>query len=202
MPATDEFVAQQRKRSKPGVVRSVQPRQERSLRWFTANIDCKIRGARIIDLGSRDGYMVDRLAAFGAIAEGIEIVPETAEYARRELGRNILCGDLRQTAYADDSWDMATCLHALEHIPDPERGLAEIVRIVKPGGWILIVVPIEEEPSKGYAHNYAFHGEQDLIDMMSQYPVDIGRHEVKVLKDKSRAGGKSLEILLVCKKRA
>lgn len=201
MPTDERLIAQQRKRSKPGIVRGVQPRQERAIRWFMANIDEPIQGKRIIDLGSRDGFVVDRLKALGAIAEGLEIVPETADFARRELGRNILPGDLRETEYADDQWDMATCLHVLEHIPDPERGLAEIVRIVKSGGWMLLIVPIEESPSKGYAHNYAFPTEEAFVDMVSQFPVEIGKHEIKVLKDKSRAGGKSLEILLVCRKK-
>jgi 2-polyprenyl-3-methyl-5-hydroxy-6-metoxy-1,4-benzoquinol methylase len=201
-PTGEAFINQQRKRSKPGVADAVKARQERALRWFTAQVPLPIAGQRIVDLGTRDGYVVDRLNAMGAIVEGIELVPEVAKYDRDVLGRNVQQGDMRETDYADGSWDMVFCIHSMEHVPDPDRVMAEIIRICKPGGWFMVVVPMENEPVTRYAHNCFFACPRELCDLVTQFAVDVStiKSEVKFLKDKSMAGGKSEEILLVGRK--
>lgn len=40
--------------------------------------------------------------------------------------------------FADDTFDAVTCLEALEFMPQPEQALAELVRVLRPGGYLLI----------------------------------------------------------------
>lgn len=40
--------------------------------------------------------------------------------------------------FPDDMFDVVTCLEALEFMPEPERALAELVRVLRPGGYLLI----------------------------------------------------------------
>ena len=51
--------------------------------------------------------------------------------------------DLLKMPYEDDSFDIILCNHVLEHIPDMEKALAEIKRILKPGGKAILNVPNE-----------------------------------------------------------
>jgi ubiquinone/menaquinone biosynthesis C-methylase UbiE len=39
--------------------------------------------------------------------------------------------------FADERFDLVTCIEALEFMPDPVRVLAEMVRVLQPGGWLL-----------------------------------------------------------------
>lgn len=51
--------------------------------------------------------------------------------------------DLMRTPYADASFDLILCSHVLEHVEDDRRALAEIHRILNPGGRALLLVPID-----------------------------------------------------------
>jgi SAM-dependent methyltransferase len=61
--------------------------------------------------------------------------------------------DLRRTALRDASFDAALCVHVLEHIDDDAAAIAELHRILRPGGWALVSVPTDmdtvtiEDPS-------------------------------------------------------
>lgn len=50
--------------------------------------------------------------------------------------------DLTAVPVADERFDAVICVHVLEHIEDDRAAIAEIHRVLKPGGWALISVPI------------------------------------------------------------
>jgi SAM-dependent methyltransferase len=50
--------------------------------------------------------------------------------------------DITDTGLAADSFDVIVCNHVLEHIPDDRKAMRELFRILRPGGWALLQVPI------------------------------------------------------------
>jgi ubiquinone/menaquinone biosynthesis C-methylase UbiE len=50
--------------------------------------------------------------------------------------------DLSALAMGDASVDLFVCNHVLEHVPDVSRALAEIYRVLRPGGVAILQVPI------------------------------------------------------------
>lgn len=52
--------------------------------------------------------------------------------------------DLTQLSFPEASFDLFECSHVLEHIPEDQKAIAELHRILKPGGYGLIMVPIIE----------------------------------------------------------
>ncbi len=50
--------------------------------------------------------------------------------------------DLQDIDLPDDSLDVVLCSHVLEHLPDTDRALDELYRVVKPGGHLLLLVPV------------------------------------------------------------
>ena len=51
--------------------------------------------------------------------------------------------DITDIQYADNSFDIIYCSHVLEHVPQDTVALAELHRVLKPGGWAILQVPIE-----------------------------------------------------------
>jgi len=62
-------------------------------------------------------------------------------------------GDIVDLPFANASFDVVICIHVLEHIQDDAKAISELYRILRPGGWALISVPLlldqptREDPS-------------------------------------------------------
>ena len=50
--------------------------------------------------------------------------------------------DITDIKYPNDYFDVIICNHVLEHIPDDRKAMAELYRVLKPGGWAILQVPI------------------------------------------------------------
>jgi SAM-dependent methyltransferase len=50
--------------------------------------------------------------------------------------------DVTRIPYEDSSFDMVVCNHVLEHVPDDRRAMRELYRVLKPGGWAVLQVPV------------------------------------------------------------
>jgi SAM-dependent methyltransferase len=50
--------------------------------------------------------------------------------------------DITDIPLANESFDVLYCSHVLEHVPDDRKALREFFRILKPSGWLLLVVPV------------------------------------------------------------
>lgn len=50
--------------------------------------------------------------------------------------------DIARTSIASNTFDCVICIHVLEHIAEDRRSIDELYRILKPGGWAIITVPI------------------------------------------------------------
>ena len=67
-----------------------------------------------------------------------------AEYIRGDLFPTVpevMRIDITEIPFANDYFDMVVCNHVLEHVPDDKRALAEIFRVLKPGGFAVLQTP-------------------------------------------------------------
>ncbi len=99
------------------------------------------RGGKVIDVGCGPGWLLRAFQQRGWKAKGTELSEPAAAFARNELGLDVESRELTDLNLPDGSFDSATLWHVLEHIPQPERMLREIARILKPGGVLLVGVP-------------------------------------------------------------
>lgn len=62
----------------------------------------------------------------------------------RPEGVDVAC-DITRLPFEDASFDAILCSHVLEHVPDDRRAMRELRRVLRPGGWALVMVPFSHE---------------------------------------------------------
>lgn len=55
--------------------------------------------------------------------------------------------DIQALPFTDGEFDAVLCSHVLEHVPDDRRAMNELYRVVRPGGWALVGVPLKKGPT-------------------------------------------------------
>lgn len=98
----------------------------------------------LLDVGSGSGSFLATMQAFGWQVCGVEPDPIAASITQRQLGLDIYAGTLEDAAYPNDTFDVITMNHVIEHLPNPARTLVECYRILRPGGRLVIQTPNSE----------------------------------------------------------
>jgi SAM-dependent methyltransferase len=89
----------------------------------------------VLDLGCGTGHSFDRLAPRETV--GVD----RSAAALRGQARRTIQADIRAVPVADASFDSVLSSHSVEHVPDPERVVAEARRVLRPGGVAVFVTP-------------------------------------------------------------
>src|SRR5213076_2119134 len=98
------------------------------------------RGARIVEVGSYIGGFLHVAREWGWDAIGVDVGHDTAHFARAH-GYTTLDGSLEQCAFESHAFDGVFIWNTFEQIADPKQLLAEVRRILKPGGVLVIRTP-------------------------------------------------------------
>jgi ubiquinone/menaquinone biosynthesis C-methylase UbiE len=61
----------------------------------------------------------------------------------RQEGVRFVCGDVTRLEFASESFDAATMFDVIEHVADDQKAMAQVLRVLKPGGYVLVSVPNE-----------------------------------------------------------
>ena len=105
---------------------------------------------RALDVGTGAGALALALAPLVREVVGVDRVPELLELAR-ERARGLanvtfVEGDAERLPFEDGSFDLVGTLRTLHHVPRPELVVAELVRVTRPSGRILVadqIAPID-----------------------------------------------------------
>ena len=97
---------------------------------------------RWLDVGSGLGAFLRSVRDFtGVRVRGLDSTPETRRFAERVHNLEVDVGELEAQKYPDASFDFVSAWHLLEHVFDPASTMAEMFRITKPGGFVVIETP-------------------------------------------------------------
>ena len=95
-----------------------------------------LSGLRALDVGCSAGFIADELAISGATTVGVDIDEPGLAKARERFGDRVDFRVARGEAlpFEDDSMDVVVLNHIYEHVVNPEAVVADIHRVLRPGG--------------------------------------------------------------------
>lgn len=99
-----------------------------------------VPGGRMLDVGCGNGRYLSTMRTLGWDVQGVELSDEGVRVCRM-ADLPVHHGDLASAAFPDDSFDLVTVRHVIEHIADPQPFMAELARVLKPGGQLVIETP-------------------------------------------------------------
>jgi SAM-dependent methyltransferase len=118
---------------------------------------------RILDIGCGNGAFLANMKQRNWEVYGIETAKIAADYAQEEIGTSVINKKIQDAGFASQYFDVITLWHVLEHLPDPSAALAEVHRILKPQGQLLISLP-------------NFQSLQAQLMKSDWYHLDVPRH--------------------------
>jgi len=103
------------------------------------------KAVRALDVGCGGGLLSEAMAQAGADVIGIDLSPELLEVAKlHALGAGLTEINYQLQSAEDmaqaqpEQFDLVTCMEMLEHVPDPEAVLAACIKLLKPGGLLVL----------------------------------------------------------------
>jgi ubiquinone/menaquinone biosynthesis C-methylase UbiE len=129
---------------------------------------------RILDAGCGTGEAASRMAALFPAAQilGVDVIDSSLALARKRY--EALASRLkfeRQSIYeldaADGSFDLTVCRHVIHSIPQPDRVLAELARVTRPGGYLHVI-------AEDYGMLHFQRAQLDPRDFWHQVPAAFG----------------------------
>ena len=127
---------------------------------------------------------------FRAIS-GLEYVPADKFDPGYRYAAGTINLDVTDIQFPDNHFDAIMCIHVLEHVPADHKAMQELLRVLKPGGWAIILVPIDknlqqtlEDPAiQTPEARLAAYGQEDHV---RQYGMDYA--------DRLRAAGFTVKV--------
>jgi SAM-dependent methyltransferase len=105
----------------------------------------KPRGGTLLDVGCGTGdFLAVMRSRTGWRVSGLEPTPGASRYAREVHGLEVQQGELPHGDLPSRCFDVVTMWHVLEHVPDPAAILAEVSRLLKADGVLVIAIPVSD----------------------------------------------------------
>ena len=112
---------------------------------------------RVLDVGcGLGGFLRGLKSWFGVTVRGVDFDPRCRDFVGRVHGIDVDVGELAAQQYPDEHFDVITSWHCLEHTYAPTDELAEMARVTKKGGWMVLEVPTHGLLGRLFRGRWAF----------------------------------------------
>lgn len=97
----------------------------------------RIAGVEVLEVGCGTGLILQRMAPVARRVAGIDLSPGMLEMAASR-GFDVQVASASALPFADGTFDGVVCFKVLPHIEAVGSAIAEMVRVVRPGGWLAL----------------------------------------------------------------
>ncbi len=153
-----------------------------------------VEGHRALDIGCGNGKFLGKLCRLGWDAQGVEFNEGAVEVCRAS-GLTVAHGDLHSAGFPDACFDMVSARHVIEHIPDPNAFVAEIARILRPGGCFYMRTPNSNALGRKLFGRYWYPNEVPrhlVLFAPGNLTLLAGRHGLKKLRVTTQSSPKAV----------
>jgi SAM-dependent methyltransferase len=98
-------------------------------------------GRRTVDIASGEGYGSAMLRRAGATVTSIDVAEAACLHARQRYGLDVVVGSAAAVPLASASQGLIVSFETLEHVDDTDAFLAEVKRVLEPGGTFIVSTP-------------------------------------------------------------
>jgi SAM-dependent methyltransferase len=145
----------------------------------------KIHGGSVLDIGCGSGQFIgmlmQSLGSFDSIT-GVDVDEEVLQEARSTFSAdtfNFIKASSQSLPFEDASFDFVSISKALHHVEDDRRTLAEMKRVLRPGGYLLISEMIRDGLSETQESHLLYHHLRSEIDQL----LGISHHKTYMRSD-------------------
>lgn len=111
-------------------------------RFAASRLGTGSRTLRVLDVASGTGYGTAALRSLGHKVTGVDLEPESIGLAQRRYGsKGWVVADGRSLPFADATFDCVVSFETVEHVVDGRAFLAELRRVLRPGGKLICSTP-------------------------------------------------------------
>lgn len=103
---------------------------------------------KVLDLGCGEGTRLNHVIPNGKIGYGIDISSIAIDAAKKKYPHHFQVGNLEKLPYKDSSFDLVYSAYVFEHLDNPEKVIKEGLRVLKKGGYFLVVCPNYGSPNR------------------------------------------------------
>jgi len=142
---------------------------------------------QVLEVGGGPGELAERMQKeLGAAVAFVDVSERMVELARTR-GIDAAVGDVQELPFADASFDTVVAAWMLYHVPDLQRGLAEIARVLRPGGALIAVTnsvrhlselwELVAYPTAGFADTFT---RENGAERLAPHFRVVERHDMEV----------------------
>jgi SAM-dependent methyltransferase len=160
-----------------GFTDGVDPEYEEQILPLAA--ECLAGAQRVVDVGTGEGQIARLASKLGAEVTGVDPTrAQLAVAAERGGGPRYVRAAAENLPFADASFDAAVACLVFEHVPDHEPPIAEIARVLEPGGRFVFLLnhPLLQAPNSGWVIDHDL--DEQYWRVGSYLPVDVTMEEL------------------------
>jgi len=124
----------------------------------------------VLDIGSGGGEFLYLISRMGCDAQGVEPNEGYGNYSQKEYGVDVKIGFIQNIEFDDDSFDLITMWHVLEHTDNPYTVLTKIHGWLRDNGLLVVEVPnveaVCQSPKNTFHVAHLFNFNEDTLSLL------------------------------------